>query len=168
MIRALKKQDADVVCEIINNNWKTVYGGYLNAELLAGPGCVRREEHLKQDLYSGRLSEYVAEENGAVVGMLSFGETADADKVGAFEVWRIYLAPKAQGQGLGGRLLEFAETQARAAGYREIVIWAFRENRHAVAFYQKHGYRPEKEEYLGDPYQAFGIRLHKKIPSDEP
>ena len=43
------------------------------------------------------------------------------------------------------------------------MIWVFRRNTHALAFYQKHGYRMDKMEQLGEPYMAEGVRLIKRL-----
>lgn len=162
-IRPLQAGDIDAVCSIVNDNWKRVYSGYINPELLTEQGCAERSGQLKADFASGRLREYVWEEYGTILALLSIGSTADEDKRGAFEVWRIYVSKEAQGKGIGKTLLTFAEQQARTGHFHEIVIWAFKENAHAVLFYEKHGYVIEKEEYLGMPYLAHGIRLSKKI-----
>ena len=53
--------------------------------------------------------------------------------------------------------------QAKNKGYKEIVIWAFKENKHVIAFYEKHGYKIDKEEYLESPYEAYGVRFNKVI-----
>ena len=97
--------------------------------------------------------------------MLSFGDTADADAdmAGAFEIWRIYVASQFQGKGIGKMLMDFAEQEAEEQGSPPIVIWAFKNNHHAVSFYKTRGYRIDKEEYLGEPYLATGIRLKKEI-----
>lgn len=81
----------------------------------------------------------------------------------AFEIWRIYVAPQSQGKGIGKLLLNFAEEQAHRQGYSKIIIWAFKNNYRAVSFYQKNGYCIDKEEYLGKPYFAMGVRLEKDI-----
>ena len=47
------------------------------------------------------------------------------------------VAPEATGQGLGQRVVAYLETQARAAGIREIVLHA---REAAVGFYEKLGY----------------------------
>ncbi len=163
MIRKIKKADIDIVCNMVNDNWKKVYEGYINPELLNDKGCENRICELKADLISGRLFEYVWEEQNQVVAMLSFGNTVDTDKVGAFEIWRIYVASEFQKKGIGNSLLAFAEQKAMELGYKEILIWAFKENTHAILFYQKHGYNLDKEEYLAEPYLTMGVRLNKKI-----
>lgn len=163
MIRQIQENDFDVVCDIVNKNWKAVYRGYVNPELLNDFGCKKRKCELEQDFLSQRLSEYVYEEQKQVLALLSFGNTEDVDKAGAFEIWRIYVSEVVQGKGIGKKLLDFAEQQAKENDYRESIIWAFKENIRAVSFYQKCGYAIEKEEYLEEPYLSVGVRLSKKL-----
>lgn len=163
MIRPLAENDFEAVIHIVNQNWTAVYAGYVSQDLLSETGCYERGQRLREDFTRHRLSEYVWEEAGQVLGMLSMGVTADADKADAFEVWRIYLSPEAQGKGIGGQLLAFAEQTAKASGHTEMLIWAFSKNTRAIRFYQKHGYQVDKEEYLGSPYLADGTRLLKSI-----
>lgn len=163
MIRPLAKKDYDIVIDIVNTNWKNVYSNYVNPLLLNEVGCKEREEELKQDFQSKRLSEYVWEEQGQVLALLSIGNTADIDKKRAFEIWRIYVKPEAQRHNIGSQFLLFSEHEAQKQGYQEILIWAFQRNTQALSFYQKQGYIIDKNEYLGEPYLTFGTRLIKKI-----
>lgn len=163
MIRPLEEKDIEIVCDIVNENWKNVYAGYINPLLLNDDGCSKRICQLKSDFKTHRLSEYVWEEQNQVSAMLSVGDTADTDIAEAFEIWRIYVAAQFQKKGIGKSLLDFAEQQAKIQGYKNIVIWAFKDNSRAVSFYQKSGYCIDKEEYLGEPYFAVGIRLKKEI-----
>ena len=163
MIRELKTDDHDTVIGIVNENWRHQYRDYVNPLLLNEAGCQERAESMKRDFESNRLSEYVWEEEGRVLGLLSIGSTEERDKADAFEIWRLYLSAESRGRGIGSALLAFGERQAADRGFHEILIWAFRENRRAVSFYQNHGYRSDKEEFLADPYQTWGIRLIKRI-----
>ena len=163
MIRPLEEKDIEIVCDIVDENWKNIYAGYINPLLLTADGCAERIHKLKSDFATHRLSEYVWEEDNQVTAMLSIGDTADADMEGAFEIWRIYIGAELQGNGVGKQLLKFAEQQAKQKGYKKIVIWSFKENHRAISFYQKCGYCIDKEEYLGEPYLAIGIRLKKEI-----
>lgn len=96
MIRPLEERDIEIVCTIVNENWKNVYSGYINPMLLNADGCAERICRLKSDFSSHRLSEYVWEEQNQVSAMLSFGDTADTDVTEAFEIWRIYVATQFQ------------------------------------------------------------------------
>lgn len=163
MIRPLAESDFDTVISIVNRDWKDVYTGYVNQELLIDAGCQERGQQLRKDFIDHRLSEYVWEESGQVLGLLSMGATADSDRASAFEIWRVYIAVEAQGKGIGRQLLAFAEQIAKANGYTEILIWAFSKNTRAIRFYQKYGYQIDKEEYLDTPYLTYGTRLVKNI-----
>ena len=163
MLRPLAYRDFDTVIDIVNQNWKKTYAGYINPRLIDENGCKERAEELRHDFQSKRFSEYVWEEQGQVLALLSIGDTADIDKKGSFEIWRIYVEPQMQGHSIGSRCLAFAEQEAKKRGYQEIIIWAFQKNTKALSFYQKNGYVIDKSEYLGKPYFADGTRLTKKI-----
>ncbi len=163
MIRSLCQEDWETVISIVNKSWQTLYTGYVAPSLVSEQGCQERAERMKRDFVQKRLSEYVWEENGQVLALLSIGDTADVDAPGAFELWHIYIDPAARGGGIGTKLLSIAEKQAREQGYTDMLIWAFRGNIRALTFYQKHGYRVDKEEYMGQPYETYGVRLSKKL-----
>lgn len=163
MLRPLTDRDFDTAIDIVNTNWKKTYSNYVNPLLLDENGCKKRAEELRRDFQSKRLSEYVWEEQGQILALLSIGDTADIDKKGSFEIWRVYVAPQAQGHNIGSQCLVFAEQEAKKSGYQEIIIWAFQENTKAILFYQKNGYVIDKSEYLGEPYFTVGIRLIKRV-----
>lgn len=163
MIRPLREHDYRAVTEIVNGCWRSLYAGFVNPALLDEAGCRQRAAQLEREFRLERLAEYVWEDAGQVLGLLSAGETVDRDRPEAFEIWRVYLAPEARGQGTGGLLLNYAEQLARARGYRETLVWAFRENRSALRFYEKHGYRTDRTAYLKEPYRAWGVRLIKAL-----
>ena len=163
MIRPLAEKDYNIAIDIVNTNWKKAYSDYVNPLLLNKSGCKERAEELRHDFQSKRLLEYVWEEQGQILALLSMGDTADTDKKGAFEIWRIYVKPEVQGHNIGRQCLSFAEQEAKKQGYHEIVIWAFQENTKAISFYQKNGYVIDKAEYLGEPYLTVGTRLIKTL-----
>ncbi len=162
MIRELEKRDHNAVCDIVNRNWRSVYNGFVDPLLLNDKGCAEHSRELTADFTSGRLTERVCEEDGTVIGMISFGKTDETDFPNAFEIWRLYVTENAQGRGIGGELLDYAEKYAVTHGYAKVFIWAFKENARAVTFYRQHGYIADKEVYLED-YKAVGIRLAKKL-----
>lgn len=166
MIRLLQKSDMETICNIINDNWESVYSEYINEDLLNKEGCIERENRLKKDFLSGRLSNYIYECDSQPVALLSIGNTADKDKIRAFELWRIYILNAYQNRGIGTLLLDLTEKEAIRSGYKEVLIWVFKGNVHALSFYKKHGYRQDKECYLGQPYFTYGIRLSKELNYD--
>lgn len=124
MLRPLEEKDFTTVIDIVNENWKNTYSEYVNPALLDKNGCQKRAEELISDFKSKRLSEYVWEEGGKILALLSIGDTADNNKKGAFEIWRVYVKKQAQGHQIGNKCLNFAEKEALKKGYKKIVIWA--------------------------------------------
>lgn len=144
MIRLMEIGDLDIVGEIVNGDWKNIYSSYINPDLLSLEGCKKRKKEIEAELLSGSLANYIYEDDGIVKALLTFGQTADSDKSGAFEIWRIYVSQDFQGVGIGKSLLTFAEKQAMLSGFQEIIIWAFKENFKAVSFYKHNGYVEDK------------------------
>jgi ribosomal protein S18 acetylase RimI-like enzyme len=63
------------------------------------------------------------------------------DEDGYLHLETIAVAPAAQGQGVGGRLLAFAEDRACAAGLDEVRLYTNEKMTENLAFYARHGYR---------------------------
>ena len=53
------------------------------------------------------------------------------------------LVEEAEGQGIAHRMMEEAESWARAQGYRFICLDVFADNRRAVEFYERRGFQTE-------------------------
>jgi len=53
-----------------------------------------------------------------------------------------YVLSACQRQGWGSRLLERVEAQARADGFRRLLVGAYAENKGATDFYRRHGFEP--------------------------
>ncbi len=81
---------------------------------------------------------------GAAVGYLVLTkpdlplEDLDARDV---EIKRVYVLHRFQGAGLGARLMNEAETYARAHGFRRLLLGVYGRNEAAISFYRKLGYR---------------------------
>jgi ribosomal protein S18 acetylase RimI-like enzyme len=67
------------------------------------------------------------------------------------EIKRMWVAPTVRGLGLGGRLLDKLEAQARKAGARTVHLETNRSLTEAIAMYRRRGYR-EVERFNDEPY----------------
>ena len=80
-----------------------------------------------------RLPHWVAEsQDGRIVGVSDLGRYEDRPVV-----WKMYLRPSSQGQGLGRALLGRA---IAAAGGDDVWVDVFTENRRAIGFYRSQGF----------------------------
>jgi len=81
---------------------------------------------------------FVAVEGDRIVGTASLGKD---------QVHAVFVHPAEQGRGIGRRLMEAVESEARARGEREIILYA---SLNAVAFYEVNGWRTVREHRDGN------------------
>ena len=81
---------------------------------------------------------FVAVEGNAIVGTASLGRD---------QVHAVFVHPARQGRGIGRRLMEAAESEARARGERRLILYA---SVSAVPFYEAGGWRTVREHHDGD------------------
>ena len=102
---------------------------------------------IQQDVDSRTLN--AAKENGKIIGIVVLNENQEpqygedpwsylVEKV--LVVHRLSVDPRHQRKGIAGRLMDFAEDQAKAQSYQAIRLDAFVENTAAVALYERRGY----------------------------
>ena len=75
--------------------------------------------------------------DGKMAGFTSYGP---ASEPGVMKLHKLYLLPELQGHGLGSRLLQHCEQQARAAGTRRLILAVNKRNAKAIAAYQRNGF----------------------------
>ncbi len=113
---------------------------HLREAILRKPlGLTLSAEELADDAHR---RHFCATLNGSVIGSVSF------KRLGAhtLQLKQMAVADGKQGEGIGSRLLAFAEAWARRGGYGMIILNA---RLGAEVFYQKHGYAIEGEPFDG-------------------
>lgn len=78
---------------------------------------------------------HVAEQDGVIAGILVLVPQDDS-----LLLDNVAVLPEAQGTGLGRRLLQFAEDQARAQGFGRIVLYTHEAMSRNIALYTRLGY----------------------------
>ncbi len=100
----------------------------------------------------------VAKDGENVVGFAGFGECRNDDLPDAGEVFAIYVLAAYYGQGVGYRLMREALKQLSA--YARVAVWVFKDNRRAIRFYERCGYRFDgREEVLQLDAPATEVRM---------
>jgi GNAT superfamily N-acetyltransferase len=91
-----------------------------------------------EEVIGGRGAFLVVYRDGAPVGCGAL-RRLDAETA---ELKRMYVAPAARGTGLGRRLLDALEAEARALGVRRLVLETGTRQTAALALYRATGFRP--------------------------
>ena len=129
--------DARAIAEFQTETWNEAYAGLVRADYLE-----RITVEVRLARWGGRLEAadrqiLLAEQEGRVVAVTSFGPRRDAFDGPALELMSIYLAAEARGTGLADRLV------AETIGDSDAVVWVFEQNARAIAFYRRHGFEPD-------------------------
>jgi ribosomal protein S18 acetylase RimI-like enzyme len=125
-LRAATPADAPALAQLVDD----AYGHYVE-RIGRPPGPMTWD-------YSEIIRDWevtVAEADGAIVGLLAIGPTDEG-----FAIENVAVRPDHQGQGLGGTLLELAESEARRAGFDSIDLFTHEKMTENQALYARIGY----------------------------
>jgi ribosomal protein S18 acetylase RimI-like enzyme len=166
IIRKATVDDAAALGTLHVAAWLAAYQGIVPFSVLERMTVEQRTDQFR-DAIAHQLEEtYVLQQDGAIAGFLTLGAARDADLDARVigEIWGIYIAPDSWRQGLGSRLVQYAEKLLSDRNYQQIVLWVLAENRAARAFYECWGYAPDGTTKL-IPWQppATAMRYSKPI-----
>lgn len=133
-------------------SWQEAYPGLVSAEYLEKLSL----EKCEQIAFSWPENTLVAKEGDRVLGFVSYGERG-GEAPGVGEIFALYVLAERYGTGLGHRLMEAALEQLR--DYSEVRLWVLQENRRAIRFYEKWGFRPDGTEKDLPALSAREIRM---------
>ena len=106
----------------------------------------------------------IATDEGRVVGFVCWGSCGE-ELPETGEIIAIYILAEYYGTGLGCRLMEAGLEQLKE--YPRVCLWVLKENRRAVRFYEKCGYRADGEEKYLPSVEAAEIRMVWERPRKE-
>lgn len=135
MIRTMETNDIDRVAELKTNSWRHAYGKMMSDEFLFHTLSVAKTS--KNWVLNPGAFVF---DDGIVKGFMDIGPCRDEDSRDGFEVYAIYLDPFFMRQGLGTKLLEYAESVAKQEGYPYISLWVLEENAPGRSFYESRGF----------------------------
>lgn len=113
MVRPMKRDDREVVLFIIQAT-----------EMFTPTEIFFAREQIDIYLEQPHQRDYflvvVEDENGKVIGYLSYGQAPLAE--GGYDLYWMAIAPEAQGKGYGKELMRWLENKVREAGGRMVLI----------------------------------------------
>jgi GNAT superfamily N-acetyltransferase len=132
-VRRAVEDDLDAILSVGHRTWPVTYEPIAGADYVAmGLAKWWSAESTLPAIQAGRMT--VAEVDGEVVGVASAGPHE-----GHLVLWKLYVLPAHQGEGIGARLLE-AVVEAVRGIYPEIRLGYIDGNDQARAFYAHKGF----------------------------
>ena len=146
-VRNAEFEDMKRLGHIMSVSFRTAFADFVSQETL--DACAREENcaALLEGIFREGQMHFLI---GGDSGMLVWQRTADGAEIVA-----IHSLPQSWGTGLGHAMLTDA---LKRIGEGTVFLWAFRENRRARRFYEKHGFRWEGTELISEFDGAAEVR----------
>ncbi len=141
-IRDGEPVDADACARVLVDTWRAAYAGIVPSEVLAQLSYAEHANSYRRsgvDRTSGRFTLVAENDVGEVVGLTWAGPAWESEAVYTAEIRMLYVLPEHQHQGLGRALLRAAVQRLQEAAHAALLIWVFKDNRPARAFYEALG-----------------------------
>jgi GNAT superfamily N-acetyltransferase len=166
-IRDAIPDDTDAIVSATVAGWRTAYREIVAQERLADLPVAR----WRHEVHVGLLRpiddafSYVAEIEGEFAGYCYVAAPSREPDCGpeVAELVAIYVVPDRWRQGAGEALMTAAMDRLSGLPYTEVVLWTFKENAPAIAFYERQGWKPDRAKKIHPRTQAEAIRYARPI-----
>lgn len=150
MVRNANFDDMKRLGHIMSVSFHTAFADFVTQQTL--DACAREDNciALLEGIYREGKVRFLVGENS---GMLAW-QNAD----NGAEIIAIHSLPESWGSGLGQAMLEEAMKQI---GQKPVFLWAFKENKRARRFYEKHGFCWDGTERVSEFDGALEVRYVK-------
>ena len=150
LVRNAKLEDMKQLGHIMSVSFRTAFSDFVTKQTLEA--CAQEDNciALLESIYrEGKMHFLIGETSG----MLVWQEVEDFAEIVA-----IHSLPESWGTGLGHAMLTAALKQI---GNRSVFLWAFKGNKRARRFYEKHGFRWDGSERVSEFDGALEVRYVK-------
>jgi GNAT superfamily N-acetyltransferase len=108
---------------------------------------------------------YVAEIDGVFAGYCYVAAPSREADLGpeAAELVAMYVDPAHWRQGVGNTLMRAALERLSGLPYNEVILWTFKHNVRAIAFYEKHDWRPDGAEKIHPRSGEPAVRMRRPV-----
>ena len=152
LIRNANFDDMKQAGHIMSVSFLTAFPDFVSQQTMEA--CTQEDNciALLEGIYREGKMHFLIGENS---GMLVWQKVQDS-----VEIVAIHSLPESWGTGLGHAMLEKALNQI---GDQPVFLWAFKENKRARRFYEKHGFRWDGSERVSEFDGALEVRYVKEI-----
>ena len=136
IIRPAAKRDAQEISRVYVQTWQDTYLGLVPFGYLYGMSPISLERDFENNLNNGQDINYVAEDNGKIVGFVNGGDERKGDCIYYGEIYALYVLKNYQRHGIGTGLVTALVSELNAYGIYSMMVRVLSHNpyRH---FYEK-------------------------------
>lgn len=139
MIRPATKHDIQSLAIIQTAAWGSAYRGLFPDEIIDGITKETSSRNWKRNIADPNRENLLYEENGKILGFISYGPSREKKGEPAGEVIACYVHPEAWRRGIGRSL--WAEARPiLSSRFGHVIVWVLRDNHAARAFYESIGF----------------------------
>lgn len=140
-IRRAHLGDEAILARIQTESWRAAFAGILDPDTLQS----RTEFGRVKAMYLRTLQQQLGRGYILFIGdrphCIAWWDAARDERLtGKAEIICIHSLPDNWRRGYGSQMMDFLLSDIRGAGYREAVLWVFRDNLPARAFYEAKGF----------------------------
>jgi ribosomal protein S18 acetylase RimI-like enzyme len=145
LIREATTNDAVQIALVQASSSQEAYKGILPAKEITDEFIESRAHVWEEFVRSEETRIYVYEHEHTVIGFIHFGPCRDADLKleNTGEIWAMYVTPLHWRTGAGSQLMNKALNEIAKLEFVTVSLWVLKENKNAIEFYQKVGFRPD-------------------------
>lgn len=134
-------------------SWHEAYANLIDPDYL-GKLTLEKCEEIAYRWLSNIL---VAKDGDRVIGFVGAGSYRDKTVKDCGEIFALYVLKEYYGTGVGKLLTDAAIRTF--SDYPKVLLWVLKENKRAIRFYEKCGFRPDGEESYLAALNASEIRM---------
>jgi GNAT superfamily N-acetyltransferase len=151
-VREATPEDTEAIVSVTVEGWRAGYRDIVASEKLAELPIERWRHEVGVGLRRpvDDAFTYVAEIVGGFAGYCYVAAPTQESDLGpaVAELVAMYVDPEHWRHGVGNALMEAALQRLTGLHYEEAVLWTFKENDRAIAFYERNGWRTDGAEKI--------------------
>ena len=140
-IRKVRQGDADTLAYIQTESWKAAFKGIIDDEMLEKCTNIDKARVMYQRLLDDNKGNgYILTVDDKPHCIAYWDSARDLELAGKAELICIHSLPNNWHKGFGSKMMDMVLEDIKKSGYTEVVLWVFRDNLRARAFYEAKGF----------------------------
>lgn len=140
-IRKVKQDDADTLAYIQTESWKAAFKGTIDADMLDKCTNIDKVRLMYQRLLDeNKGNGYLLTADNKPHCIAYWDKARDFELALKAELICIHSLSNNWHKGFGSKMMDMVLSDIKSSGYSEVVLWVFRDNIRARAFYEAKGF----------------------------